>query len=286
MPVDRFLHPRAGHSVKVSNLNDLDYRVWTQYLLSADDFGVMRALPLAFQNDNDRLAAARTKDVQRSIDALVSCGLVRTFEHQGKPFLYQPDWQKWQKVEYPRATNHPKPTPDALGTCDAATVELFGKHPGGLRRTRPKDVPNDSGHIRNAHSEDTPTTRETATATANGQRLMANGSEGGLGETNPPFDRWFRALFEAYPPQARGAGPLPEHAFLEVFRREQRDPDEVYAELLAAVENQKQGAQWKAGKVPSLLRWLREGLYTQRHDQIPASTSKQPAWVAHAKAAK
>src|SRR6185503_2400025 len=117
MPVDRFLHPRAGKSTKVSMLTDLEYRVWTQYLLSADDFGVMRATALAFQSDNDHLANRRTKEVQRCIDQLVSCGLLRAFEHQGKPYLYQHDWQKWQKVDYPRATLQPKPPEDVLGTC-------------------------------------------------------------------------------------------------------------------------------------------------------------------------
>lgn len=201
MPADRFLHPRAGHSTKVTLLTDLEYRAWTQYLLSADDFGVMRALPIAFQNDNDHLANRPAKVLQRCIDVLVRAGLVRAFEHQGKPFIYQHDWQHWQKVEYPRATNNP--IPDDLSACDDSTRALFAKHPGGQRkdRRRSEDVPN----VSQTNSEGDPPTRawarETATATAtangSGQRLTANGER-----PRPPGAR-----------QGLMRGPRPDAAF-------------------------------------------------------------------------
>lgn len=274
MPADRFIHPRAGHSNKVTLLTDLEYRVWTQYLLSADDFGVMRAVPLAFQNDNDHLANRPAKLLQRCIDALVKAGLLRTFAHQGKPFIYQHDWQKWQKVEFPRVTNHP--APEDLSLCDESTRALFAKHPGGQRkdRRRSEDVPN----VSQASAEgDPPTragTRETATAngSGSGERPAAQA---------PRFDKWLAEIVAAYPAQAVSGGPLTEQAFLKVFEIDRRDPAVVFAELRGAIENQKLGAQWKAGKVPKLLNWLREGLFAQRHDDIPAapSNSKLPAWA-------
>src|SRR3990167_10082936 len=134
MPDDRFLHPRAGHSQKVNTLTDLEYRVWTQYLLSADDFGVMRFSPAKLKADNDHLENRPAKAIQRSLDTLVTSGLIHTFQHQGKCYAYQHDWQRWQKVEYPRATNNPMPDDAALELCDEVTRGLFEKHPGGTRK--------------------------------------------------------------------------------------------------------------------------------------------------------
>src|SRR3990167_4672214 len=136
MPDDRFLHPRAGHSQKVNLLTDLEYRVWTQYMLSADDFGVMPGTHLPLQDDNDHLAGRPAKTIQRCLEALVTCGLIRRFEHQGKPYVYQHDWQTWQKVSYPRTTTQPAPDAGAIVNCDGPTQQLFMLHPGGSGRIR------------------------------------------------------------------------------------------------------------------------------------------------------
>lgn len=181
MPDDRFLHRRAGHSAKVNLLTDLEYRVWTQYLLSADDFGVMRGTHHPIQNDNDHLANRPAKLIQRCLDALVRVGLVRRFEHQGKPYVYQHDWQFWQKVYYPRATNQPAPPPDALADCCEATQRLFGFHPGGAKKKKPED----SEKVPGTFTEDSSLPRADAPAkrlTANKERLTAHGSEGMQGE--------------------------------------------------------------------------------------------------------
>ena len=188
MPADRLIHPRAGHSVKVSSLTDFQFRVWMQYLLSSDDFGVMRADALTLQAHNDALAKKPLKVVQRALDSLVTCRLLFDFEHQGRRYVCQHDWQRWQKVEYPRATIEPKPADvDAL---DDATRALFDKHPGGLRR-RNEDIPKTSrisaegvSNVSQRHSKGVPTTRArrrakrlTLTANANGVRPTADGFE-------------------------------------------------------------------------------------------------------------
>ena len=138
----------------------MEYRVWTQYLLSADDFGVMHATVVALQNDNLALASKSQKAIKRCLEVLVASRLVTRFEHQGQPYLCQHDWQRWQKVEYPRATINPCPPDHVLGTFDAVTSDLFKKFPGGQRKAaRPKDAPNDSGRTSQIYPESVPPTR-------------------------------------------------------------------------------------------------------------------------------
>lgn len=131
MPDDRFIHRRLGHSEKVNTLTDFEFRVWAQYVLSSDDFGVMRFTAATLQADNDALGQKPMKQVQRALDRLAIMGLIRTFVHQSRTYCYQHDWQDWQKVEYPRATLHPQPPSEGM---TPATARLFAKFPGGWGR--------------------------------------------------------------------------------------------------------------------------------------------------------
>ena len=130
MPADRLLHARLGHSAKVSSLSDLAFRVWATYLLAADDFGVMRADAVAFQAAHDALRGRPAEEVAASIERLVEVGLVEAFEHQGARYLYQRDWQDFQRVRFPGRTLHPLP---AEATVSARTLHLWSAHPGGTR---------------------------------------------------------------------------------------------------------------------------------------------------------
>ncbi len=221
MPADRLLHARLGHSAKVSSLSDLEYRVWTTYVLAADDFGVMRAEAVAFQAAHDALSERPARAIKRSIERLVKAGLVAAFVHQGSRYLYQTDWQDFQRVRYPLRTMHPLPV---AAEVSAKTRHLWSVHPGGVKlpamprascanpengressRTTPGAVHEDSGtaaaglpedsrkgpgHV----PEDSCTSAGTfpsparSRQTANGLRLTANGkSEGeGAGEGEPP----------------------------------------------------------------------------------------------------
>jgi hypothetical protein len=179
MPADRLFHPRAGQSVKVNGLTDFEFRVWVTYVLAADDFGVLRYWPFAFQGASESLAAKKPKQIMMALERIVSCGLVRSFRHQGQDYLFQHDWQYWQRVTYPRISNSPKPSPDSLLTCDEWTQLLFSIHPGGNGKKYPGSIKRIREDSRISpepvwkDSEKSLATRESA----NGYRLSAIGSE-------------------------------------------------------------------------------------------------------------
>jgi hypothetical protein len=113
-------------SQKVSALSDFEHRVWTQYILSADDFGVMPASAFVLQADNAALATRPTRKVQAALETVISVGLVLVFTHQGTRYVWQKDWQDWQEIRWPRRTS--RPLPIVQGEATAATQKLFGEH--------------------------------------------------------------------------------------------------------------------------------------------------------------
>lgn len=125
MPDERFLHPRLGHSEKVTALTDLQFRVWVTYVLAADDFGVLRASSVTLQSKDDALAVKTARVITKCITKIISLGLVETFEHQGRQYLCQLDWQDHQHIRYPRPSSHPTPPPLVISRCTEKTQALF-----------------------------------------------------------------------------------------------------------------------------------------------------------------
>lgn len=203
MPADRFLHKRAGHGERSGNLSHLEWRVWTIYLLAADDFGVMWCDPAPLMTACPQLGAERPRALRAALERLVNVGLVGRFTHQGKTYLYQRDWNRWQKVTWPAETLHPKPPADFLENCDPDTRRLFSVHPGGSKIPTKSEWAS-SGSTSEVLQENFGSTfpsRETARAKANGSGSGL--SEGGAGETIGRGD-WFWAEWRRVMSQTRG----------------------------------------------------------------------------------
>jgi predicted RNA-binding Zn-ribbon protein involved in translation (DUF1610 family) len=132
MPDDRMLHRCQGHSAKLAQCDHLTYRVWTQYLLSADDFGVMPAAAAMIRGDNFALMQEAEAEIQRALDTLQQVGLVAGFDHQGQRFLCSLEWQDYQRIRWPRTTYYPSPSAEVLRECSDSTRKLFSKHPSKL----------------------------------------------------------------------------------------------------------------------------------------------------------
>lgn len=211
MADSRILHRAAGDSEKVAALSDLEYRVWTQYLLSADDFGVMPASAFVIQGANRNFRQRPTKAIQKALDAVIASGLVSEFNHQGERYIWQPDWNDRQGIRYPRATVWPLP-------CDTSkaskkTLKLFAE--------KEKTDRGDSGDV----SEMTPTpagadTRETLPLTPTQAQPRAR--------TQAQVDREERQKYGASLTERRSAHM--RHGWCN--DRGLCLPDELYAELL------------------------------------------------------
>lgn len=289
MPPYRLIHP-TSNSRKLSALTDLEYRVWVQYLLSADDFGVMPRKALRLQADNKHLANRKAKELDRCMAALEKCGLVRSFEHQGDHFLYQHNWQDFQKVTWPARTMLPPIPADKLDECTPATRLLFTVHPGAKKA--PKYDPSNSGgtpevlqstaEVAPANDRGTSATRETLTLIANPE---AGSSEGVQGEG---FDGQaaFMAFQAAYPQGRRKGGRL----LMETYLRTATMAGGPHV-LMSALVNHLASEQWSDPRlIPGMDTWLEKEYWRQLKEpkgQKPASESggkHRPDWVQRARA--
>lgn len=124
----RLIHKSAGESAKVSALSDFEFRVWLQYQLAANDFGVMPAEAATLQADNRALRNRPGRKVQAALETVIGVDLVWVFCHQRQRYVWQWDWQDRQGVRWPRTTIHPAPPPADLVKASPLTQKLFEDH--------------------------------------------------------------------------------------------------------------------------------------------------------------
>lgn len=121
----RILHRRGSFGDRIVRLDHLPFRVWCQYVLSADDYGVMRASASVVRADNPRLEQEPLRAIVRAMVTIEQSGLVQTFAHQSVTYWWQTDWQDFQGIRYPRDSVNPKPAPEVIATATPKTQRLF-----------------------------------------------------------------------------------------------------------------------------------------------------------------
>lgn len=258
MPDDRLLHRSATHSAKVSGLTDLEYRVWTTYILCADDFGVMRFTSAALRSSNDALEHKPTRILERSFQVLVDKGLIRLFEHQGKFFAYQTNWQDYQSVRYPRQSVHPIPPSDLIAGCTKAQQHLFSLK----TRKDSAESPEKSGEVSRKSAESPQPARaggrEWLTANGNGKRLTAKA------------DDEFENFWAAYP---KKVGKKAAH---RIWTRLKPDA-ELQQRMAGTIERQRRDPNWieAGGKyIPNPETWLNQGRWDDQPVEVPQVSEK------------
>lgn len=187
MPVFRLFWPQLGHGEKVSQLSYLERTVWGTYVLTADDFGVMRFSVITIQAADDKLSTESARKIEAALKKLAAVGLIRTFVHQGRTYCYQPDWQDYQKIEYPRETAQPSVPEDERRNCTEKTLSLLSVYPGA--RKVPGKSSAKTPEILSEHLENTSAIARARPRNANATQDNANASvvlEGGTGETRNP----------------------------------------------------------------------------------------------------
>jgi transposase len=70
-------------------------------------------------------------------------------------------------------------------------------------------------------------------------------------------------------------GRLTEGFWIEQFQKDHRPPSDVWADIQDGLANQLAGHEWRVkGMVPKLEKWLRDGLWRQRHDPEPPAAER------------
>lgn len=154
MPLERLFHPKLGRSRKINALDDYDFRIWSAYELTADDYGVMLDSPAVIQAAFGRFEKEPSEQIAAAIDRVVAIGLVVRFVHQDQAYICQLDWQDNQHVRHPRQTLNPVPPDDVLDRCSSKTQALFRARLRKEREERGSDLFADSGNVSEILPED------------------------------------------------------------------------------------------------------------------------------------
>jgi hypothetical protein len=235
MPTYRLIEKSAGTGERITSLSHLGFRVWMQYQLSADDFGVCPAEAVKLQGENLALQREPVKRVQAEIDRLVTIGLCGTFVDGSRRYIFQFDWQDYQKIKHPSKTALPMIPAELLAQCSPNTQALFGDH---------SDKRNGSF------------------------RLHGNANANATALASATADAQFERFWGPYPRKVGKGAAMVE------WRRIGPD-DALTDQMVAAIEAQKKSSQWRKNDgeyIPHPRTWLHQKRWLDAPDHHRGST--------------
>jgi hypothetical protein len=267
MPADRLTHPRIGRSRKVTTLTDFEFRVWDTYRWAADDFGVMAKSASKLRGENDALRVQHTDDeVMAALQKSIEIDLITEFDHQAALYVCSLVWQTHQKIEHPRQTHLPAPSPQVIASMDVPTRKLFRDFHNDLRK---------SAASRARHPRET----------ANGKRLTANGFLGeefekGVGLQRTSSSRGLQRSGDLMARFDRFWAVYPLKTNKDTARKEflKIAPDDGLTDvMIAKVREARASAQWlKDGGdfIPHARTWLHQKRWEDEADNLPFVSGK------------
>jgi hypothetical protein len=134
--------------------------------------------------------------VLRALEARCAIGLIQILRAPEQTYVFDPVWQTWQKVTYPRATKQPAPPPDRV---DLNTRWLVEHHPDGGRMSswqHPSLVPDKTGKKSRTAPE---LIRESFATRARSNTLPISNTQERTTERDELGDRAGRFVNEVYP---------------------------------------------------------------------------------------
>lgn len=265
----RLIHKTMGQSAKIAALSDFEFRVWVQYQLSANDFGVMPAESSTLQSDNRVLRTRPHRKVQAALENVIGVGLLWTFLHQEQRYVWQWDWNDYQGVRWPRATIHPAPPAAELSRASVLTQKLFADH---FARAR-KESGRLAEPLRQSSAENDP-----LACARNARSSSSTGSEGfdlDLQEETKVNEREaaecaFEQFWHAYPRKVGKA---------DARRKFMAAGAALLHPMLKALEWQRNLPNWTkdGGKfIPHPATWLHQHRWDDEPFNLPDAT--QQAW--------
>jgi hypothetical protein len=86
-------------------------------------------------------------------------------------------------------------------------------------------------------------------------------------------DVWFQQLWERYPSHRRQRSKVVLDLFCDEFSKDARPDESIWSDMMMGLQSALEGYEWRVkGMVPSMSKWLEEGLWRNRHERAPVST--------------